>query len=68
MFLDPGMVCHDEGEASIHTGVTDEVSVLHTVGANQFTLSICHLVQDQCTQMKSVVTEGFHKLKNVSPL
>jgi hypothetical protein len=41
--LDPGMVGHDKRQPSVHTGVTYEVPVLHTVRANQLTLAICNL-------------------------
>ena len=41
--LDTGVVGHDKRQPSVHTGVTYEVPVLHTVRANQLTLAICNL-------------------------
>lgn len=46
ILFDLSVVGHDEWQPSIHTGVPYEMSVLHTVGANQFTLSVRYLVQE----------------------
>lgn len=44
--LDLSVVGHNEWQPGIHTGVPYEVSALHAVGANQFTLPIRYLVQE----------------------
>lgn len=45
ILFDLSVVGHDEREPGIHTGVSDEVSVLHAVGANQFSLPVRYLSQ-----------------------
>lgn len=37
------MISHNERESSIHTSVSYKVPVLHTMGADQLSLSICYL-------------------------
>lgn len=55
ILFDLSVVGHNEWEPSIHTGVSYEVPVLHTVGADQFALSIRYLVQE-CVKMKLQIT------------
>lgn len=43
--FDHCMVGHDEWQGGVHAGVPDEMSVLHTVEANQFSLAVCNLKQ-----------------------
>lgn len=65
ILFDLSVVGHNEREPSIHTGVSYEVSVLHTVGANQFTLSIRYLVQKRI-KMKSVQVQITPYFSNVN--
>lgn len=58
------MVGHDEGEASVHAGVPYEVSVLHTVGANQLPLTICYLT---CTCKPVSLTQSVIMLTSCAP-
>ena len=43
MLFDLGVVSHDEGQASVHAGIADEVPVLHTVGPYKLPLTISNL-------------------------
>lgn len=40
------VVGHNKRQPSIHTGVPYEMSLLHAVGTNELTLSICDLVEE----------------------
>jgi len=49
VLLDPGVVGHDERQAGVHAGVTDEVAILHTVGSDQVSLAVSYLVMSHQT-------------------